>query len=360
MNHELSGPIITVIGAGTVGSCVLEQLARQENTDKGVLIVVDPDQVEAHNLPKSALFCRADIGRRKVEVVAQRLGEIIPDVHVLPIHQPVEALGAGLFRTSDMVLVCVDNRLAKFYCNRSSRAAGTPHLLVAELEGGASLTGRLRAYSPGSDPEESACMECSYSDEDYAQLNQLRQPCSQVFQPDPAVQARPGRLSPAWRLASETVEEVERCLAGHPGLAPGQELRLLPEQRQYLLLRTARKPDCLCPHSPPELGLEFKGNVEELTIGDFANRVTHVVGTGWAWLLPANALIHHPRASALALEEGVLKAADLALLANQRMVSLWPAGDILRLSSRIGEIVWAALPVRGLVPWLYRMEGEQA
>ncbi len=353
---------ITVVGCGTAGSCILEQLARQGVTEPATLIIVDPDQVEAHNLYKSALFTRQDIGQKKAQAVADHLRQINPEVQVIPLCQPIETLRAGLFRTSDLVIGAVDNRLAKFQINRACRAAGTPHLLLAELEGGDSPSARLRCFSPGAAPQQTLRMECAYAPQDYALLNYLRRPCGQAPAPaNPELLAHPGRLSPAWRLASEVVEEVERCLAGHPALAPGQELRLLPAQRRYLPLRAARKPDCLCAHAPTALQLELEGSVAEFTVGDLIRQVSLHLGAGWAWQPQAQGWVtgafapNFPPGADL-----LLGAAELAPLANCRLAELWPAGDLLRLSRVSGEIVWAGLPLAGLQTWLAHPQGAVA
>jgi hypothetical protein len=359
MTEAGESPVITVIGGGTVGSCILELLARQASTNRITLVVVDYDRVEHHNLSKSALFLHKDIGLQKATAICYHLRQIRPEIRVVPIPLPVEALRSGIFRASDLVVAAVDNRLAKFHINRYSRAAGTPHLLVAELEGGRSLAARIRCLSPGPNPAGSPCMECMYSAEDYQLLDHLRRPCTREKSGVPVTGAdsRSGRLSPAWRLAAETVEEIENCLGGQPTLSPGQEVRLLPEQRQCLILRGTSKPDCLCPHTPSGLELELEGDTESFTIGDLITQLDLHLGPGWTWIIePSSPDEGWPYPALTKNTDGILCSSDLYRFAGRVLAFYWPAGDIIRLVRESGEILYARLPLKGLLSWYTNQE----
>jgi hypothetical protein len=267
-----------VAGVGTVGTLVSEMAARQYPAVTQIL--VDPDIIEPRNTPKSALYQPGDVGRLKVMAAAGHLRRISPTTRVVPISQPLEVVRVGPFRASDLAISCLDNRPAKFSFNRFGNRAGTPHLLIAELEGDGSLAGRLRRFC-GRD-KDGPCLECGWSAEVYADLRRFSQPCSQ---PD----GRPGlptRFSPAARLAAEALDEMERCLAGRPSLEGGEELRLVPEQRAYLTLRMPPRPDCLCPHSPAAPLIRFEGQVSDYRVGDFIEQANSVLGVGWVWRLP--------------------------------------------------------------------------
>jgi molybdopterin-synthase adenylyltransferase len=75
---RLSGTEVIILGVGAVGSWVATQLCQS-----GVrrLILVDPDTVEASNLNRS-LYTLPDVGRYKVDALAQRLQDISPHLAV--------------------------------------------------------------------------------------------------------------------------------------------------------------------------------------------------------------------------------------------------------------------------------------
>lgn len=67
---------IHIIGCGSVGSTVAENLARSGVTK---MTLWDFDKVEAHNLANQ-MFRQKDVGRPKIEALADMLAEINPDI----------------------------------------------------------------------------------------------------------------------------------------------------------------------------------------------------------------------------------------------------------------------------------------
>lgn len=69
---------VLVAGCGSVGSRIAEDLARS-----GVrhFVLVDPDEVSLPNMARS-VYARADVGRAKVAVLAERLRGIAPETEV--------------------------------------------------------------------------------------------------------------------------------------------------------------------------------------------------------------------------------------------------------------------------------------
>jgi molybdopterin/thiamine biosynthesis adenylyltransferase len=142
---------VLVVGAGALGNEVLKNLALL-NVQQ--LVIMDFDQVESSNLTRSILFRQADAdaGRYKAEVAAERLLEINPDlkIHTL-LGDVVTDLSLGLLAQVDVVIGCVDNRLARLYLNRLCWRAGKPW-----VDGGIlNLAGQVAAYVPGH-----SCYEC--------------------------------------------------------------------------------------------------------------------------------------------------------------------------------------------------------
>lgn len=76
---RLSQTSVLVVGAGGLGSAVLPLLA---GAGCGLIIVVDPDRVEAGNLHRQTLYRMADIDRPKAECAARALRELNPECRV--------------------------------------------------------------------------------------------------------------------------------------------------------------------------------------------------------------------------------------------------------------------------------------
>lgn len=66
----IAGLRIGVVGLGSVGSVIAETLARVGATD---LLLVDADRVEEHNLDRLLFATASDVGRFKVDLVAEQL-----------------------------------------------------------------------------------------------------------------------------------------------------------------------------------------------------------------------------------------------------------------------------------------------
>src|ERR1051326_853381 len=78
-----------VVGAGALGNEVCKNLAMM-----GVraIAVLDRDTVEVANLSRSIFFREMDHGRPKVEVIAERLRELNPDVEIIPVQGDLESV----------------------------------------------------------------------------------------------------------------------------------------------------------------------------------------------------------------------------------------------------------------------------
>ncbi len=157
---------ILVVGAGALGNEVLKNLALM---GIGNLLIADFDTIEDSNLSRSVLFREGDRGRRKVDVAAQRVKELNPDVNVKAWHGNINfEMGLGVFRHVDAIIGCLDNREARLSINRASWAVNRPWVDGAIQE----LMGIARVFWPG----QGACYECTLTDLDYQIIN-LRYSC---------------------------------------------------------------------------------------------------------------------------------------------------------------------------------------
>lgn len=115
--------VIAVIGCSGTGSPLVEQLVR---LGVGHLILVDPDRVEWKNLNRIYMSTAADanLGRFKVDVLAEQIGRIGLATQVTPLAMNLESpVAIRAVAAADIVIGCVDSwygrdllgRLAAFY-----------------------------------------------------------------------------------------------------------------------------------------------------------------------------------------------------------------------------------------------------
>lgn len=143
---------VMVVGAGALGNEVLKNLAL---LNVGNILVIDFDTIEYSNLSRSVLFREDDCGKRKADVAAERVRELNPNVKVKSIHGDIFIdVGLGLFREMDVVIGCLDNRIARMYINRHCYKMGKTWVDGA-IE---NLNGQLVVYQPGV-----TCYECQLS-----------------------------------------------------------------------------------------------------------------------------------------------------------------------------------------------------
>lgn len=98
---------VAVIGAGGLGSPVIQYLAA---AGVGHLTLIDDDAVSLSNLQRQTLFATADIGRPKVEVAAERVAALNPDVTVNAVAARITAENAAaLLAGHDLIVDGCDN-----------------------------------------------------------------------------------------------------------------------------------------------------------------------------------------------------------------------------------------------------------
>lgn len=149
---------VMVVGAGALGNEVLKNLAL---LNIGQILIVDFDTVEYANLCRSILFRESDCAgeQLKSEVAAQRIREINPNVKVKAIKGDIMIdVGLGVFRRMDVVIGCLDNRLARLFINRYCYRTNKTWVDGA-IE---NLAGQLDVYKPGV-----SCYECQLTDTEW-------------------------------------------------------------------------------------------------------------------------------------------------------------------------------------------------
>lgn len=168
--ERVSAARVLVAGAGALGNEVIKDLAL---FGVGHIFVVDFDRIEITNLTRSVLFREEDAfsHRYKAEVAAQRAMEINPQIKVTPIVGNLfSEVGLGLYRSVDVIIGCLDSRLARYQLNRMAMRAGKTWI-DGSIE---NLTGVVKVYTPGV-----SCYECGLSREEF-NIIMLRTGCADV------------------------------------------------------------------------------------------------------------------------------------------------------------------------------------
>jgi hypothetical protein len=241
---------------------------------------------------------------------------------------------------ADLAIAALDNRLADASWSWFCQAAGVRHRVSVKLEGGASLMGRLRYFTPGQ-----GCELCWWSQSEFAELARLGRSCAALPASGPSITDGAGSRLLAQAIAAEFVQPI---LAGQaPALAPGSELRLLDEDRR-LVLHARPKADCPGLHGPVPLEAALEGEVSSYSVHDLICDLDRALGRGWRWHLPAE-MAGGVLAQRAGMAPGV---ADLRPLAEQLLASLWPPGDLVRVERASGSLAWIGLPLGGLLGWL--------
>ena len=161
---------VLVAGAGALGNEVVKNLAL---FGVGHIYVCDFDQIEISNLTRSILFREEDAYNHayKAEIVAKRAKEINPQIEVTPIVGNLfSEVGFGLYKAVDVIIGCLDSRIARYQLNRLSLRAGKTWI-DGSIE---NLTGVVKVYTPGV-----SCYECGLSREEFNNI-MLRTGCADV------------------------------------------------------------------------------------------------------------------------------------------------------------------------------------
>ena len=140
--EKLAGCRVAVFGVGGVGGYVCEALVR---SGVGAFDLVDDDQVALTNLNRQIIATHGTLGRDKVEVMAERMRDINPDVDVRPrkcFFLPENA-DEFPFDAYDYVVDAVDTVAAKLKLIEKAREHGVP--VISAMGAGNKLDpGRFR------------------------------------------------------------------------------------------------------------------------------------------------------------------------------------------------------------------------
>ena len=161
---------VLVVGAGALGNEVIKNITL---FGVGTIFVCDFDRIELSNLTRSVLFREKDAYEHsyKAEVAAKRAMEINPQIKVIPIVGNLfSEVGLGIYKDVDVVIGCLDSRIARYLLNRLCMRVGKTWI-DGSIE---NMTGVVKVYSPGIN-----CYECNLSREEFNNI-MLRTGCADV------------------------------------------------------------------------------------------------------------------------------------------------------------------------------------
>lgn len=152
--HLLESSVV-IVGAGSIGSFIALELAR---AGVGKFLLVDDDILKVHNLSRHQCGM-ADIGKYKVDAVAERISEINP-LAIVSTEQtiledvPEVNLDLHLLDRKGIIVACTDNREGALAANRLSQHYQVPLVAMGFWERAAA--GEVFYSIPGQTP----CYRC--------------------------------------------------------------------------------------------------------------------------------------------------------------------------------------------------------
>jgi molybdopterin-synthase adenylyltransferase len=154
MQLALRDATVLVLGVGGLGSWTMAGLAC---AGVGRIVAVDDDRIELSNLNRQVLYRMGDVGRRKVDVAAETLRALNPEIDFVPLArrvgsvEDVTSVAAG----TDFVVCTADSPVHEIgrWVNRACLELGLPHTSAGQFPP------RIRV-GPTFVPGRTACLEC--------------------------------------------------------------------------------------------------------------------------------------------------------------------------------------------------------
>jgi molybdopterin/thiamine biosynthesis adenylyltransferase/rhodanese-related sulfurtransferase len=150
--ERLRAASVLIVGAGGLGSPLALYLAA---AGVGHLGIVDFDSVDESNLQRQVLYGTADVGRSKVEVATERVGQINPHVEVVPYETRLAPGNAfEIMRPYDVIVDGTDNFGTRYLVNDACVMLGKPNVHGSVFR----FEGQLSVFWSGKGP----CYRCLF------------------------------------------------------------------------------------------------------------------------------------------------------------------------------------------------------
>lgn len=133
--HKLQKARVLVVGAGGLGSPLIEYLAA---AGVGSIGIVDDDTVSVSNLNRQILYDISQVGKPKANCAADVVRRMNPDCKVQAYRTRLtDSNASDLFGKYDVIADCTDNLATRYVIDRHTKALGIPFVYgsLCEFEG---------------------------------------------------------------------------------------------------------------------------------------------------------------------------------------------------------------------------------
>ena len=143
---------VAIVGCGALGSGSADPLVR---SGIGRLTLIDADRLTEHNLQRVSVYRESDIGRPKVEALAEALRATNRDCDIRPVFERLTSGNAlRLLAEADVVIDGLDNYTSRYVLNDACVSRRIPWVFGAV----AGTSGMTMLIVPGA----SACLRCLF------------------------------------------------------------------------------------------------------------------------------------------------------------------------------------------------------
>jgi len=126
---KLQNSRVLLFGLGGVGGYTAEALARAGigSGGKGLFTIVDCDSIDETNINRQIIALSSTIGRRKSDVMAERIKDINPAIHLEAIDSrlDIDSISSYKLEEYDYVIDAIDDVPAKLLLIEECEKAGT-------------------------------------------------------------------------------------------------------------------------------------------------------------------------------------------------------------------------------------------
>ena len=244
---RLAAGRVLVVGAGGLGTPVLQYLA---GAGVGCIGIVDDDRLDPSNLHRQPLYALADVGRPKVQLAADALARLNPQIKIEPHLERFTADNAARFLAGyDVVIDCSDNFRTKFLINDAAVLAGKPAVFASLYQ----YEGQIQVYKP---QPGHACLRCLWPE---ATADGVVGNCAEA-----------GVLGPvAGSLGAMQAVLALQILLGIGGQLRGELLLVDFMRFSTLTLKAPRRQECRAPHCALIHELEHEERELEVRLESF-------------------------------------------------------------------------------------------
>lgn len=147
---------VLIVGCGGIGCTTAELLAR---AGVGKITLIDADGIEMSNLQRQIAYTEQDIGFYKAEILAKRLKQVNPNIHVESyVAKLDESNATDLIASQDLVLDGCDNFTTRYLVNQICTQLNVPLISASAI----AFQGQLLMVEG-----DSACYECLFPKEQH-------------------------------------------------------------------------------------------------------------------------------------------------------------------------------------------------